>query len=85
MSLFKGAPQAALPQLYSDGMHLGAAILVVVIAALLAYAGKISADISGAVFTGVIGYIAGQARTVPRTVPTRLGDNGNGKVDSLNQ
>jgi type IV secretory pathway VirB2 component (pilin) len=56
-------------------MHLTAAIAVVIVAGVLAWAGKISADIAGAVFTGVIGYIAGQARNVPRSVPTRIGDS----------
>lgn len=72
--MFPKAPQASLPQLYSDAMHLTAAVLIAVIAGILTYVGKISADVTGAVFTGVIGYIAGQARTLPRNVPTRSGD-----------
>lgn len=77
MSMFKRVPPAALPQLYSDLMHLSAAVIVAGVAAALAWVSKIPADLTGAVFTGVIGYIAGQARTVARSVPSRSGD-GNG-------
>jgi hypothetical protein len=74
MSLFKRIPPAALPQLVSDFLHLSGAITVTICATILAYAGKIPADITGAVYTGVIGYVAGRAGTVSRATPTRAGD-----------
>ncbi len=76
MTLFKRIPAAALPQLFSDFLHLTGAITVTLCTTLLAYLGKIPADITGAVYTGVIGYVAGRAGTVSRATPTRSGDKG---------
>ena len=70
----KRIPPTALPQLVSDGIHLIGAIVVTLCATFLAYTGKIPADITGAVYTGVIGYVAGRAGNVPRSTPTRLMD-----------
>lgn len=74
MNTLKRIPSAALPQLFSDCLHLIGAVIVTICATFLAYAGKIPADITGAVYTGVIGYVAGRAGTVSRATPTRAGD-----------
>lgn len=82
MTMFRRVPPAALPQLYSDGIHLVGAIVVTVCTTALAYAGKIPADVTGAVFTGVIGYVAGRAGNVARNVATRTGD---GNPDAMSR
>lgn len=74
MNVLKRIPPAALPQLFSDFLHLSGAIVVTICVTVLAYAGKIPADITGAVYTGVIGYVAGRAGTVSRATPTRSSD-----------
>jgi hypothetical protein len=74
VSLFKRIPSTALPQLFSDFLHLTGAVTVTICATILAYAHRIPADITGAVYTGVIGYVAGRAGTVTRSTPTRTGD-----------
>lgn len=74
MSTLKRIPAAALPQMFSDAMHLTGAITVTICVTILAYAGKIPADITGAVYTGVIGYVAGRAGNVARATPTRQSD-----------
>lgn len=75
MSFLKRIPPTALPQLVSDALHLSGAVVVTVCVTVLAYAGKIPADVTGAVYTGVIGYVAGRAGNVARSTPTRQGDN----------
>lgn len=74
MTIFKRVPATALPQLISDALHLTGAMTVTVCVTVLAFAGKIPADITGAVYTGVIGYVAGRAGNVQRNVPTRATD-----------
>jgi hypothetical protein len=74
VGILKRIPAAALPQLVSDFLHLSGAISVTVCVTILAFYGKIPADITGAVYTGVIGYVAGRAGNVPRATPTRMGD-----------
>lgn len=74
MTTLKRIPPTALPQLVSDALHLTGAVTVTICATFLAYSGKIPADITGAVYTGVIGYVAGRAGNVARTTPTRQGD-----------
>jgi len=54
-------PQSALPQLYSDGLHATVAAIVVICNTILAFVGKVPADVTGAVYTGVVGYVAGRA------------------------
>lgn len=54
-------PASALPQLYSDGVHATVAAIVVICNTILAFVGKVPADVTGAVFTGVVGYVAGRA------------------------
>lgn len=74
MSIGKRIPSTALPQLVSDALHLTGAIVVTICTTVLAFAGKIPADVTGAVYTGVIGYVAGRAGSVQRNVATRTGD-----------
>lgn len=67
-------PAAALPQLYQDGIHAGVAVVVLICTTLLAANGRVPADVTGAVFTGVVGYVAGRAGSIARNTPTRSGD-----------
>ena len=64
----------ALAQLLNDSIHLAGAVIVVVCTGILAYAGKVPSDVTGAVFTGAIGYIAGRAGPAVRQSNDRQGD-----------
>jgi len=67
-------PANALPQLYADALHLAGAIVVTLCTTFLAYTKTIPADVTGAVLTGVVGYIAGHANTIARTLNQRIDD-----------
>lgn len=51
-------------QLLSDSLHALVASLVVICTTVLAAMNRIPADVTGAVYTGVIGYVAGRAGNV---------------------
>lgn len=70
----KNVPVSALPQLVQDSIHAGVAVIVVICTTILAFQSKVPADVTGAVFTGVVGYVAGRAGSVPRGMATRKDD-----------
>lgn len=57
-------PESALPQLYSDSLHAGVILLVVIAATILRAIGELDTNTVGNVFTAAIGYAAGRAGSV---------------------
>lgn len=55
-------------QLRSDSIHAAVAVFVMLCITVLSFAGKVPADVTGAVATGVVGYVAGRSGPVLRNL-----------------
>lgn len=78
MTIGNRSLDAALPQLLQDMIHGVVAVVVVTCTTILAASGHVPADVTGAVFTGVIGYVAGRSGNISRAVLTRASDERDG-------
>lgn len=69
-------PVHTLSQLYQDGLYAIIIVIVVLCTTVLAFAGKVPSEVTGGVFTGVVGYVAGVTHAATRSLSTRATDPG---------